>query len=174
MNQPNQNSLPQMLLVDDDRHLLESMCSWLATQGFDVHAADSCASAKALVDNQEFDVAIVDLRLGDGDGFDVLEHCRRCQCSLPVILLTGYGTVETGVEAIRAGAFDLLTKPLIDQELLMSVQRAISQQKIIEENDNLKKQLDNRFGLENIVGTDPRMIKTFEIIDSVADTRATV
>lgn len=168
------NSQPQLLLVDDDRHLLDSMSGWLATQGFQVHAAGSIEEAVRIVDTNPLDAALVDLQLGDGDGFQVLEHCRNHQPSLPVILITGYGTVETGIEALRAGAHDLLTKPLIDQELLMSIQRAISQQQIIEENRQLKRQLDTRFGLENVVGDSPHMHKLFEIMESVADTRATV
>ncbi len=174
MTQKSKNSLHQMLLVDDDRHLLESMHQWLMTQGFDVSAAEGVNTAQSLLDKHSFDVAVVDVRLGDGDGFELLEYCRKTQPSLPVILLTGYGTIETGVEAIRAGAFDLLTKPLIDQELLLSIRRAISQQLVIEENKNLKRQLDSRIGLQNVVGNDPKMQKAFEIIDSVADTRATV
>ncbi len=174
MTQKSKNSLHQMLLVDDDRHLLESMHQWLMTQGFEVSAAEGVNTAQSLLDKHSFDVAVVDVRLGDGDGFELLEYCRKTQPSLPVILLTGYGTIETGVEAIRAGAFDLLTKPLIDQELLLSIRRAISQQLVIEENKNLKRQLDSRIGLQNVVGNDPKMQKAFEIIDSVADTRATV
>jgi DNA-binding NtrC family response regulator len=91
-----------------------------------------------------------------------------------VILITGYGTVDSAIEAIRAGAFDFLTKPLIDEELEMAIQRALSQRKVIEENKNLKAQLDLRFGLENIVGHDHRMLRIFDMIQSVADTKAIV
>ena len=91
-----------------------------------------------------------------------------------MILITGYGTVETAIEAIRAGAFDLLTKPLIDEELEMAIERALKQRGVIEENKNLKAQLDLRFGMENIVGHDHRMLKVFDVVDCVADTKATV
>ena len=91
-----------------------------------------------------------------------------------MILLTGYGTVETAIEAIRAGAFDLLTKPLIDEELEMAIERALNQREVLEENKNLKAQLDLRFGMENIVGHDHRMRRMFDMIESVADTKATV
>ena len=82
--------------------------------------------------------------------------------------------METGIEALRAGAFDLLTKPIIDQELEMAIDRVLAQRKVIEENRNLKQQLDDRFGIDNVVGQDHRMRRIFEMIDSVADTRATV
>ncbi len=91
-----------------------------------------------------------------------------------MILLTGYGTVEAAVEAIRAGAFDFLTKPLIDEELEMAIERAFSQRTVIEENKNLKAQLDLRFGMENIVGHDHRMRNVFDMVEAVADTKTTV
>jgi DNA-binding NtrC family response regulator len=89
-------------------------------------------------------------------------------------MISGYGTVELAVEAIRSGAFDFLTKPLIDDELEMAIERALSQREVLEENKTLKAQLDLRFGMENIVGHDHRMLKIYDMINSVADTRATV
>jgi DNA-binding NtrC family response regulator len=172
-----QNPTPQqsrLLLVDDDRHLLESMGAWLTQQGLNVSTASSCDAARQHLDQGIFDVALVDLRLGDSDGFEVLKYGRRNFPAMPVILLTGYASMETGIEALRAGAFDLLTKPLIDQELMVSIRRALDQKRIVAENKQLKAQLDARCGMESIIGSDPRMIKVFEIIDSVADTRATV
>jgi DNA-binding NtrC family response regulator len=163
-----------LLLVDDDRHLLDTMGQWLREQGYEVELATEPRAAISLVDRRHFDLALVDIRLGEADGFDILAHCREHHPGLTVILITGYGTVETGIEALRAGAFDLLTKPLIDQELEMAIDRALSQREVIEENRQLKAQLDLRFALENIVGHDHRMQRVFDMIDSVADTKATV
>ena len=166
--------LATLLLVDDDRHVLASMADWLRDQGYATDTATSLAEGRAAVDRKSYDLVLVDIRLGDGDGFDLLIHCRKNQPSAAVIMITGYGLVETAVEAIRFGAFDFLTKPLIDEELLVAIQRALSQQKVIEENKSLKAQLDLRFGIENIVGHDHRMLKIFDMIDAVADTKATV
>jgi DNA-binding NtrC family response regulator len=163
-----------LLLVDDDRLVLDSMASWLREQGYTVDVAASLAAGKAAVDKKAYDLVLLDIRLGDGDGFDLLAHCRGRQPAPVVILITGYGTVETAIEAIRAGAFDLLTKPLIDDELELAIERALKQRGMIEENKHLKAQLDLRFGMENIVGHDHRMLKIFDMIDAVADTRATV
>ena len=163
-----------LLLVDDDHHVLDSMADWLREQGYEVTESSGREDAIRQVDRQTFDLVLADIRLQDGDGFDVLAHCRANHPALTVILLTGYGTVETGVEAIRAGAFDLLTKPLIDEELLMSIDRALSTRQVIEENKKLKEQLDLRYGMENIVGHDHRMLKIYDMIDSIADTKATV
>lgn len=163
-----------LLLVDDDRHLLESMADWLREQGYQVDTAGTAATAMQTIERKSFDLILVDVRLGEGDGFDVLQFARKQRPQSTVILITGYGTVETAVEAIRAGAFDLLTKPLIDEELNMSIERALNQRKVVEENKQLKAQLDRRLGLENIIGHDARMRKVFDVIDSIADTKATV
>jgi DNA-binding NtrC family response regulator len=163
-----------ILLVDDDRHLLQSMGEWMREQGFKVLLAANAKAAESQLANNVVQLALVDLRLGNEDGFDVLRYCRKHYPKTVVILMTGYATVDTGIEAVRAGAFDLLTKPLLDDEILIAIDRALSQQQVIEENKQLKAQLDDRFGMESIVGNDTRMQKIFEIIDSVADTRATV
>jgi DNA-binding NtrC family response regulator len=153
-----------LLLVDDDRRVLESMADWLREQGYRVDVANSYATAVAAVDKKPYDVVLADIRLGDGDGFDLLAYCQKHHPSAAVILLTGYGTAETAVEAIRAGAFDFLTKPLIDEELEMSIERVLSQRHVIEENKNLKSQLDRRVSIDNIVGRDHRMTKVFELM----------
>jgi DNA-binding NtrC family response regulator len=163
-----------LLLVDDDRQVLDSMADWLREQGYEVSESTGCQDALRQIESRTFDLVLADVRLQDGDGFEILDYCRERYPGLTVILLTGYGTIETGVDALRAGAFDLLTKPLIDEELLVSINRALSQRQVIEENKKLKEQLDLRFGMENIVGHDHRMLRIFDMIDSVADTRATV
>ncbi len=150
------------------------MAAWLRELGYAVDVAGGCQEAMQQLDQNQYDLVLADIRLRDGDGFNVLQYCHQKQSRTTVILMTGYGTVETGIEALRAGAFDLLTKPLIDQELEMAIRRALSQRKVIEENRQLKQQLDTRYGLENIVGHDCRMKRVFEMIESIADTRATV
>ncbi len=163
-----------LLLVDDDRHVLDSMADWLRSQGYELETASGYIDALERLRKGSFDLVLADVRLRDGDGFDLLEQCRRNWPAAQVILMTGYGTPDGAIEAIRAGAFDYVTKPLIDNELLMTIERAISQRHVRQENDNLRAQLDRHYGMDNIVGRDPRMLKVFEMISSVADTRATV
>lgn len=165
---------PSLLVVDDDRHLLDSMAGWLTEQGYRVDAIATSSGAKQKINQSSYDVILSDIRLADGDGFEILSFCKQKRPSSTVILMTGYGGPETGIEALRAGAFDLLTKPLLDQELEMSLQRALSQRKVVEENKNLRSQLDQKFHLTNVVGHDTRMQKIFDVISRVADTRATV
>lgn len=163
-----------LLLVDDDHHVLGSMADWLRSQGYDVETAASQHAAFEVLKKHKFDLALVDIRLSDGDGFEVLAHCRKNYPAITVILITGYGTVDSAIEALRFGAFDFLTKPLIDAELEIAIQRALSQQEVLRENDQLKAQLDERYAFDNIVGHDHRMQRVFDMIHSVADTKATV
>jgi DNA-binding NtrC family response regulator len=163
-----------MLLVDDDRHVLESMTDWLRSQGLHVDGASSFADAVDRLARKSYDLALIDVRLQDADGHDLLEQVRRNYPNTQVIMITGYGDPDSAVEALRAGALDYLTKPLIDDELLMSIERAFSQRQVIEENTQLKRELDKRSGLDNVVGHDPQMRRIFDVIDSIADTKATV
>ena len=155
------------------RWLLESMALWLADQGFKVSRPLRLISAQA-IGQSRFDLCLADVCLEGEDGLGLLKWIQRHRSELPVLLMTGYGGPDTAVEAITAGAFDLLTKPIIDQELLAAVRRALDQQRMVAENRSLKRQLDRRSGLENILSHDQRMLQIFDVIDSVADTRATV
>ena len=120
MNSKKSDKPQRILLVDDDQHLLQSMGEWLNANGFETGLAHNIDSATHLLSNAPYDLALIDLRLGPEDGFDLLAHCNTHYPNTTSILMTGYATVDTGIEAIRAGAFDLVTKPLIDEELLMS------------------------------------------------------
>ncbi len=163
-----------ILLVDDDLHLAESMALWLREMSHQVAVAESIEQAKESLDHLTFDLVICDLRLGDRDGFELIGYTRKKYPDTAVLVITGYATPDTAVEAVRAGAFDLLTKPLIDDELTLAIQRAISQREITRENEMLRQQLDRRSGMENILSHDYRMMKIFDVVDSVADARASV
>lgn len=163
-----------LLLVDDDRQVLESMADWLRDQGLAVDTSTGYADALEKLSQKTYEMLLVDVRLQDGDGFDLLEQVRRNYPESNVVLMTGYGDADAAVEALRAGASDYLTKPLIDDELLMTIERTFSQREVIEENHQLRKELDKKNGLGNVVGQDPRMLRVFDMVESVADTKATV
>lgn len=164
----------RLLLVDDDRDLIESMGAWLNSIGYQTELADSLRAARRVMEQRPIDLALVDIRLEDGDGFELLAHLRQNYPQVPVVLISGYATPATASEALRVGAFDLLTKPLIDQELELTLKRAFTQHQMLEENKQLRAQLDQRYSFQSIIANDHRMIRAFEIIDSIADTRATV
>jgi len=163
-----------LLVVDDDRHICNAMADYLRSLGHRTETAESCHDGLARVKDCNFDVVLCDVNLGDKDGFHLLEWVVANKPDVAVILITGFGTIESAVEAIRLGAFDYLTKPVIDDELNFSIQRALGQRRIVDENRKLRAQLDERFGLSNIIGRDHKMIKMFDLIESVADTRTTV
>jgi two-component system response regulator HydG len=147
---------------------------YLRDLGHRTETSRSCEEAILRIREYPFDVIICDVNLGEKDGFHLLEWAAKNAPDTAVIMLTGYGTIESAVEAIRMGAFEYLTKPVIDQELQLAIERALAQRQIVKENKNLKAKLDRRYGRENIVGNDYKMAKLFDLIESVADTRATV
>ncbi|ADG67745.1 sigma-54 factor interaction domain-containing protein [Planctopirus limnophila DSM 3776] len=163
-----------LLVVDDDRQLAESMADYLRSLGHRTETSFTARDAMARMKEFRFDIVICDVNLPDEDGFAVLEWANKAVPDTEIILLTGYGTIESAVDAIRLGAFDYLTKPVIDEELNFSIQRALGKREIVAENRQLKQQLNDRFGLSNIIGHDYRMLKMYDIIESVADTRTTV
>ncbi|HUG90962.1 MAG TPA: sigma-54 dependent transcriptional regulator [Planctomycetaceae bacterium] len=163
-----------LLVVDDDRHVREAIADYLRGLGHRTETAADCAEALARLNDSAYDVVVCDVNLPDRDGFGVLEWAVENRPDTAVILLTGYGTIESAVEAIRVGAFDYLTKPCIDEELRLAIQRALGQRRIVEENRHLKARLDERYGLKNVIGHDYRMLRLFDLIESVADTRTTV
>jgi len=163
-----------LLVVDDDKLVLEAMAEYLRELGYRTETAATCLEAIERMKEFPFEVVICDVNLPDADGFHVLQWATENVPETTVILLTGYGTIESAVEAIRLGAFDYLTKPVIDEELHFCIQKAIDQREIVEENKNLKAQLNDRFGLSNIIGHDYKMQRMFDLIESVADTRTTV
>ena len=163
-----------LLLVDDDRQVLESMADWLRSQGLNVDTADGYASALERLGRKQYDLLLVDVNLQDGDGFQLLEQVRQHHPDSQVILISGYCDPNLAVEALHCGALDFLSKPLIDAELMVSIKRAFSQRDVIEENSQLRRELEKQFAKDNIVGQDPHMLRVFDMIDSVADTKATV
>jgi DNA-binding NtrC family response regulator len=163
-----------LLLVDDDRSIRQAMTEYLEGLGYSMGTAGSYEEVLQRFKRRQYHVVISDINLPDKDGIEVLTWCREHHPDAAVILITGYGSIESAVEAFRLGAFDYLTKPLIDDELVMSIDRALSQRQLVEENRHLRAQLETRFGMDNLVGQDFRMQRVFEVAESVADTRTTV
>jgi DNA-binding NtrC family response regulator len=170
----NKSDKPHLLVADDDRWLLESMAEWLRGLGYVVQTASSIAQTKKMLSSGSFDLLLCDVRFEDGDGMSIVRFAKTKHPTLPVLMMSGYAGPDAAVEAIAAGAFDFLSKPIIDQELQAAIDRAVQQQQIEAENSLLRQQLDRRFGLENIVSHDLRMLKIFDTLDSVADARATL
>ena len=163
-----------LLVVDDDKHICSAIADYLRGAGHRTETAATCTDAIERMEEFPFEVVVCDVNLPDKDGFELLQWSRENSPETSVILLTGFGTIESAVEAIRMGAFDYLTKPVIDEELNLSIERAMGQRRMLQENRALRAQLNERHGLSSIVGRDYKMVRMFELIESVAPTRTTV
>ena len=164
----------RILLVDDDRIIVDSLGEFLRLEGYEVDGADSVDAAIALLQKQSYHLVITDVNMPKADGFELLRTIRDRFPDVVAIVITGYGTIESAVEAIKMGAYDYLTKPLSDDEISLTVQRAVQQQSLLRENRSLKQQLDLRYSLDSVVGHDYKMLKIFDLVETVADTKTTV
>ena len=150
---------------DDDAIVAESIAQYLSTIGYDTAwTADPEQALDIIAQSQregsdlphDFAVMIVDVSMPQMGGLELIKRVKESNPGIVPILITGYGTIETAVRAIRHGAIDYLTKPLVDDELRIAVEKAVRQHALIAENVNLRRQLDRRYGLDNIVGDDGR------------------
>ncbi len=176
----------RILVVDDDQIVAESIAEFLAAEGHlpttALNAVEALsAMAKAELESPRgdsavapFNLVISDMTMPGMDGMTLLREIQKRYRGVVVIMLTGYGTIEAAVAALRAGASDFLTKPVVDDELRLSVQRALRQQALLAENQVLRRRLDGKFALDNIIGADHRMRRTFELVEAVAPSRTTV
>lgn len=172
----------RILIVDDDPIIAESLADFLSRDGFEPATCLSAPEALATLEKCEeaasperpFSLALLDVSLPGMGGMDLLREITRKRLGVVCIMLTGYGTIESAVEALRIGASDYLIKPVVDSELRISLQRALRQRALLQENRTLRRQLDRRHGLETIVGADHRMRKIYELIEAVSPSRTTV
>ena len=165
---------PGILVVDDDRIILDSLCEFLRVEGYQVDGAIDSDTALLALGRTPFNVVITDVNMPGSDGFELLRIIKQRHPEIVVIIITGYGTIESAVEAIKLGAYDYLTKPIIDDEIRLTVERALKQQALVRENRALRERLNLRYGLDNIVGHDYKMLRVFDLIEAVADSKATV
>ena len=163
-----------ILVVDDDRIILDSLCEFLSLEGFQTSRAETLKSAMAELQKQSYSLVITEINLPDGDGFELLDTVRKNFPQTVVIVITGYGTIESAVKAIKQGAYDYLTKPIIDDELRLVVEKAIKQQSLMSENVSLRLQLEQKYSLENIISHDYKMAKIFDLVEAVADSTTTI
>ena len=163
-----------ILVIDDDRIILDSLTEFLSLEGFQTSGAETLKSAVARLQKQSYCLVIADVNLPDGDGLELLDIVRKNYPQTVVIVITGYGTIENAVKAIKRGAYDYLTKPIIDDELRLAVERAIKQQSLMSENERLRLQLEQKYSLENIISNNYKMAKIFDLVEAVADSKTTI
>jgi DNA-binding NtrC family response regulator len=163
-----------ILVIDDDKIILDSLCEFLSLEGFRTSGAETVKSALAKLEEENFCLVLTDVNLPDGDGLELLDTIKQNYPQTVVIVITGYGTIDSAVKAIKKGAYDYLTKPIIDDELRLAIERAINQQSLISENENLRSQLEQKRRLENIISHNYKMAKIFDLVEAVSDSKTTI
>ena len=168
-------SQANLLVVDDDADTRDLLSEVLGEEGYHVFTAASAEEALKVGEQELFDVIISDMRLGpDQNGMDVLRAYKEIQPESEVILITAFGSMETAIEAVKAGAFDYISKPFKIGEVVLQVARAVENRSLVRENRNLKRQLGSQVQLSSIVGASPTMLEVYKKIAMVSDSRATV
>ncbi|MCO5052529.1 MAG: sigma-54 dependent transcriptional regulator [Verrucomicrobiae bacterium] len=165
---------PTLLIVDDEKPTREGLRAALEER-FDVYLAEDARSAFDLLETENFEVLLTDFKMPNEDGMKLIARAKSLAKPPVCILMTAYGSEELAVEAMKRGADDYIAKGRMQiDELEMRIARAVRAQKLESENVTLRQQLDDKFGLENIIGKSTAMLEVFETVKQVAPTRATV
>lgn len=170
---------PRVLVVDDDALVADSLCEFLRAEGLEPQSVSDVAAAlerarEAEREDRPFALVLTDVSLPGESGLELVKRLHRDHPASSPIVLTGYGSIESAVSALRLGAVDYLTKPVVDAELRMAIERGLRQHALVWENHALRRRLDQRQGLASVVGRDPRMLRIFDMIHAVASSRSTV
>jgi DNA-binding NtrC family response regulator len=166
--------MAKILVVDDNPDVLKLIANILESNDYEVKTVSNGASAIKELESNDYDLVLTDLMMPDVDGMQVLENAILKTPKTMCIILTGHGTIKSSVEAIKKGAFDYITKPVLPSELLIFVEKALKYKNLEEENNRLKKELRGRYHYKNIVGTSKVIKKIYDLIEKVSDTDGTV
>jgi DNA-binding NtrC family response regulator len=164
----------RILVIDDEEVVREVFQRLLKAEGYQ---ADFCTSGEEglrLARDREFDAVILDVMMNGLGGLATLQELRKSDNDIPVIMITAYASMENAIECMKQGAFDYITKPFKNDEVLLAIQKAVDQRSLLRENKNLKSQLKGIYGFENIVGHSEQMRKVFDLVSQVAPSRSTI
>lgn len=164
----------RVLLVEDDRVARVPLRDDIAEAGYDVDEAGSAEEALELLGRKGYDVVVTDLKMPGMDGIELLERIKAESPDTEVIVITAYGTVRTAVRAMKLGAYEYLTKPFDNEELLLLLERIRRMREVMEENVRLRRRLEERYRLEDMVGKSHKMQEVFRLIRTVASSDSTV
>src|SRR5918912_1116751 len=164
---------PTILIVDDEKHTRDGLRRLLEDE-YDTYVAEDIRGAMDVLEREPIDVLITDLRLGGDDGMTLIERALKLPHPPISIMMTAYGSVDTAVEAMKRGAYDFVTKPLNLDKVEMLIARALASRKIEQENRALRQQIEERYGLENIIGESPALREVLDTIRQVAPSSANV
>ena len=165
----------KVLIVDDEPSLLIGLKRVLELHGFQCFTASSFRQATEILENEGlFDLALVDLRLPDGSGVSFMQKAKQLQTGLEVIILTGFASVETAVEATKKGAYHFITKPFKIEEVVTLAQRAVALKNLVKENETLKRELTQSYNFSNIIGQSVGISHVLNLVEKVSDSDSTI
>jgi len=161
-------AVQKIMLIDNEEGLCRMMEAVLRDNGYEVKAYTRSFEGVEDFEAKQWDLVISDIKMPGMDGLEVLERIRAKDANVPVIMITAYATVETSIQALRKGAYDMLTKPFEPEELLYRIKNALKQTQLLEENQVLKKELSGKFQFDNIIGTSSALKSLLEKVEKIA------
>ena len=167
-------SAGNILVVDDDQNLIELIGLKLHSAGYEVTSASSGVDALQAAKQNIFDLCVLDLRLADQDGISLMRELHKINPDLRVIILTGYGSVESAVQAMQEGAYSYLTKPFNTQELLLQISRALENRRLNTEIQRLRGLLEQAYDFPNVIAKSAKMRTVLDTVSRIADTESTI
>lgn len=163
-----------VLIIDDEKNIREGLGSAMELEGYDVALASNGADGLSLVAKGDVDLVITDLRMDGVSGEEVLQHVARETPGVPVIVLTGHGSIDAAVSAMRNGAYDFLTKPVNLDQLALVVKRALENRELSLHHKALQESIEKKHSFDSMIGKSAEMQKVFSLIEKVAPTKAAV
>jgi two-component system response regulator HydG len=164
----------RILIVDDESNARNALAEILREEGYSCETAADGFKGLGRFADFEPDLLLTDLKMPGMDGVELLRRVRETSPGLPVIVMTAFGAVDTAVQAMRSGAIDYMTKPIRTDELLLVVERALSEHRLRREAEELRERLQERFRFDNVIGSSPPMQQVLKVVSQVATSRATV
>ena len=167
--------MADILLIDDEENVRKSIAILLSRTGiYNVEEAENGKTAINLLEDKYYDLVITDLRMSEVNGIDVLKESKKLHPSVEVIVITGQGTIESGVEAMKLGAYDYILKPINDEEFLQLVKKALEKSQVVREVKYLRAELRENYKFDKIIGKSEAIIDVLDMVAKVSDTNATV
>ncbi|MFH1931117.1 MAG: sigma-54 dependent transcriptional regulator [Pseudomonadota bacterium] len=163
-----------ILIVDDEKNYLLVLEALLGPEGYEIITAGNAHDALRSVREADLDLVITDVKMPGMNGIELLEESKKIKPELPVIIMTAYGSIEMAVEAMKKNAYDYITKPFQNEQLKLTVKKALDNYRLIKQNKLLSQALSDRFRYGNMVGKSKPILKIYDIIEKVAQSKASV